>query len=194
MAQDSLVPPTNGSGGARYAIIGLLLLGAAVAVYFLLGKGGGSETPAAPDAGPVVERSTALATDDFDIEDDLIVDAGQPDAGEPEPTKTRVVVRRVQCNGELDQSAISRVIAQNRRQVRSCYERALKANNHLQGRIAVQLQVGSNGSVQDVAVGGNLREPTVTSCVRSLASSWTFPPPRGGCVLVNVPFSFTPRE
>ena len=67
-------------------------------------------------------------------------------------------------------------------------------NNHLQGRIAVQLQVGTNGTVQNVSVGGNLGEPTVSACVRSLASSWTFPPPTGGCVLVNVPFSFTPRE
>ncbi len=192
MADDSIAPPSN-SGGLKYAALGLLLLLAAGVMFFFLLPGDTEEqVQAAVDAGAPIERSTSLAGEGFEIVEEVLIDAGHPDAGQP-PEKTRTYVPRPDCNGRLDQSAIAAVIGQNRRQVRACYERALKQNNLLQGRVVVQLQIGTSGSVQNVAVGGNLTAQ-VNQCVRALASGWQFPPPSGGCVRANIPFSFTPRE
>lgn len=179
-------------GGMKYALIGLLLLGGAVGIYFLTKGDPPGEPPVAavfPDAGPA--RSTAFAEPEIVIPESF--DAGEPDAGQA-PGETRIRYVRGTCNGEISAAAASRVIGENSGAVRACYERALKSNHGLQGRLSLMLQVGASGQVQSVQVGGSLRDPTVFSCVRSVASRWRFPAPTGGCAVVSAPFSFTPRN
>lgn len=194
MAVNSTMPPPS-SGGLTYAIVGLGLAAATIAMFFLMDCG--EKTPVMPvvDAGKPVERSTALADDDFAISTLDEVDAGAPEpVEEPQPEKVRKARRQVSCSGTLEASAIQAVVARNRAQVRSCYERALKSNNLLQGRLNVRLTVGTGGRVSNVGIGGSLRDPAVSQCVRALASRWSFPSPTGGCVMVEVPFSLTPRN
>ena len=85
-------------------------------------------------------------------------------------------------------------VQQQTPQVRNCYERRLKVNNILQGRVDVQVRVDATGAVQTVRVGGTLGDPEVYGCVRRLAQSWKLPPlTEGNCAVMSIPFNLTPR-
>lgn len=199
MASESSPPPPDSGGNLKYAIIGVVLIGATIAVW--LGMRGCEEDPPpvaeAPvaDAG-VVERSTALA------DDDLFIPEVEPDAGPPPDAGRRVryVTRYVgggggnwSCSGQIDPAAAQRALAQSNLQFRNCYERRLKVNQTLEGRVNVQMRVGGNGRVTAVRTGGSLRDAQVLSCVRNIAQRIQFPAPSGGCAVVAAPFNFTPR-
>lgn len=177
----------------KYGLIGLLLLLAAVGLYCV-----SQEDPPPPpppvvaDAG-VLERTTQFGPEIEIPEEEP--DAGEVDSGETEVVATMTTMRPVSrdCDGQLDVAAVQRVVAQERRQVRSCYERRLKVNNVLQGQVVVRMIVGQTGSVEQVAVNGSLRDNEVFQCVRRLAQGWQFPRPTGGrCAQVNAPFTLTP--
>ena len=178
----------------KYALVGILLLLAAVGLYCATqGEDGPEETVATaplPDAG-AIQRQTRMQPE-FEIPEEE-PDLGQPDLGQPEQTMRTVRQPRT-CDGDLDVAGVRRVAQQQRRQVRSCYERRLKVNNVLQGTVNVNLVVGRDGRVDQVRVGGSLRDSEVFSCVRRLAQSWRFPAVTGGsCAQVSIPFAMTPR-
>lgn len=185
---------SSGGGGLKYGIIGLLLIGGAVAIWFAMNSGGGEQAKKQPppepeDAG--AQRSTSLAEPEIVIPDE---DAGH-DAGEEEVVvKKKVVYVDQRCNGTIPAQEAMAVVNRHRRQVRNCYERRLKVNNTLQGKVRMQLTIGRDGSVTGVQVGGSLGDPQVFSCIRSLAKRWTFPQPEGGCATIAAPFDFTPKR
>ncbi len=196
MATQSTPPPSQGGGSVKYAIIGLLLIAAAGGIWIAMKDTKEEPGPQAPADAGVIERSTALA------EPELVIPDPEPDAGpqlDAGPPRKRVVYRYVagdwECSGNIAAAEARRVIAENNRQVRNCYERQLKTNHTLQGSLSLQLKVGSNGQVTGTRVGGSLRDPAVFSCVRNLAQQWRFPAPTGGnCAVLSAPFQFTPRE
>jgi hypothetical protein len=192
-------PPAQTGGNAKYAIIGAVLLGAAILIWFLMQNCGQepiAEGPAAmPDAGPINTGPT---------EPELYIPPPEPDAGPvpdagPRHTKiiyrTRYIAGDWECSGDIPAARIQAVVAENRRQVRNCYERALKRNNQLQGSLTLSMKIGRDGNVEATRVGGNLGDQEVFACVRTIASQWRFPVPAGGaCAVVRAPFSFTPQQ
>lgn len=116
------------------------------------------------------------------------------DAGAPEKLiKRGGVAAGPRCNGEIDASAVRRYAQQNSGAVRRCYERRLKANNMLQGRMAIGITIGTSGQAQGVRIDSDsVRDPEVSSCVRQVVGAWRLPAPSGGCAQVSVPFTFTP--
>ncbi|MCA9609862.1 MAG: AgmX/PglI C-terminal domain-containing protein [Myxococcales bacterium] len=149
---------------------------------------------AAMDAGveapPVIEDPNLILPDE-------LPDSALPDAG----TRIRYVTRYVgggggswSCAGDIDQAAASRAVAANNLQFRNCYERRLKVNQTLSGRITLQVRVGRDGAATGVRTGGSLNDPEVASCVRAIAQRIRFPRPTGGCAVVAVPFDFTPQN
>jgi len=195
-------PPGTGGGNLKYAIIGVVLLGGAIALWFGM-KGCEEETtPVAEttvvDSG-VVERSTSLADEDLYIPE-LEPDSGpEPDAG---PPRIRYVTRYAgggggnwNCSGSINAAAAQAQMAQNQLQFRNCYERRLKVNNTLEGRVNLQIKVGRTGSVAGVRTGGTMRDPQVLTCVRNIAQRMSFPAPEGGsCAVVAAPLNFSPRR
>jgi hypothetical protein len=98
------------------------------------------------------------------------------------------------CSGDIDQAGANRALAASNLQFRNCYERRLKVNNTLEGRVNLQMRVGRNGRVDAVRTGGSLNDAQVLSCVRGIAQRITFTVPSGGgCAVVAAPFNFTPR-
>lgn len=203
MATESVPPPAAAGGNLKYVIIGVVLLAAAGAVW--LGMDGCETEPTGPvvqvtpDAGAPVERGGAL------VEDDLVIPDPEPDAGPPQPDagpRIRYVTRYVgggggnwDCSGSIPAEAARAALAQNNLQFRNCYERRLKVNNQLEGRVNVRMRVDRNGTVSAVAVGGTLNDSQVLSCVRGIANRIRFPAPTGGsCAVVQAPFNFTPRQ
>ncbi|MFT5353761.1 MAG: outer membrane biosynthesis protein TonB [Polyangiales bacterium] len=193
---DTTPPPPITGGGAKYGLVGILLVLLAIGVYC------GTQPDPEPEPTPVVETPTRPNQFEPQIEiPDEIEDAGPPDtgfdAGEEEAVAMMSTMRRVprNCEGNLDVSAVQQVVARQRPQVRACYERALKQNNILQGTVSVRMIIGRDGSVDQVNVGGSLRDNEVFGCVRRLARNWRFPRPTGGaCAQVNAPFTLTPRR
>jgi hypothetical protein len=78
---------------------------------------------------------------------------------------------------------------------RRCYERALRQNSTLQGRMRVAVRVGPNGAVCSANVTQNdLGDMGVASCVAQIFRGATFAPPSGGCVEAQVPIMFSPKN
>jgi hypothetical protein len=149
-----------------------------------------------PDAG-IGDRQTSL------VDDDLIIPEPEVDAGpavDAGPPRIRYVTRYVggggswDCSGSIDTTAAQNALAAYNLQFRNCYERRLKVNNRLEGRLTVQVRVGRTGAVSAVRTGGSLNDAQVLSCVRGIAQRITFPNPTGGCAVVSAPFNFTPRR
>jgi hypothetical protein len=202
---DSTEPtPPSGGGNLKYAIVGVVLLLATVGIFFGMrscedeGTGDGVAANQQLDAGSA-ERPTEIGEDDLFIPDPE-PDAGPPvDAGGP---RVRYVTRYVgggggsanwNCSGDIAVAAVQSTIAEHRLQFRNCYERRLKVNNQLEGRVNVNMRVSRTGAVDAVQVGGTMRDPEVLSCVRGIAQRIRFPVPQGGgCAAVAVPFNFSP--
>ena len=133
----------------RYALIGLLLLLGAGAIYFFSQSDeGGESDPVAqvtPDAGP--PQRTNVMVPELEIPEEE-PDAGQPDTGPPEEETAMSTMRRRprECTGNIDPSAIRQVVARQNPQVRACYERRLKVNNILQGTVNVRLRIAHHRS------------------------------------------------
>ncbi len=104
------------------------------------------------------------------------------------PTTTHTGV-----GGGLPKDAISRVVKRRIRAVQACYERALKKERTLAGKLVVRFTIGTAGRVTSARVITNsTRSASVGSCVTGRISGWRFPRPRGGPVTVSYPFVFTP--
>jgi hypothetical protein len=184
-------PKPQSSGSLKYALIGLGLLGGAVALWmFALQQKAPPPAPPPPPNGPA--RVNPMAQPDLQLEPE------PPDAGQPAeaPAARKVIIRRIpsewDCTGDLP-NALS-VVNEQRAQIRSCYERRLKVNNVLQGAMRLRIRIGANGKVAATMVGGSLHDDAVFECVKNLAHTWTFPVPTGGaCAVVEVPFQFSPK-
>ena len=99
-----------------------------------------------------------------------------------------------ECKGEAPGNLRATLSAKGA-QARGCYERALRQNNMLQGRLKIGLRIGPNGSVCSASVTSNeLGDPGVASCVVQMFKSSTFPSPQGGCVDAEVPLKFEPKK
>jgi TonB family protein len=97
-----------------------------------------------------------------------------------------------EVDGKLDGDAVARVVRSRMRMVEDCYQRELKRNPQLQGRVEIELTIDAEGSVQNVRVAANATgSPEVAECIVSRIQRWKFPKPAGGSVTVTFPFLFT---
>jgi len=79
----------------------------------------------------------------------------------------------------VSQSQISSVVRNKANQagLKSCYERALKMDNHLtSGRIDVTVSIATSGAVQRVVVNAPASFILVEPCIKSAVKRWVFPP------------------
>lgn len=186
-------PPKHGGSGPFIiaALIMLLLMGGLI--YWKLGnKEQKAPAPPVPSAAPtqaVLDEPPPPPPPPEEPKED----AG---AGGKQPVK-RVVSNTGcagQCTGEAPGNLRSMLAAKGG-QARGCYERALRQNNMLQGRLKLSLRIGQNGAVCSANVSLNeLGDPGVASCVLQMFRATTFPSPQGGCVDVDVPLKFEPRK
>ncbi len=142
-----------------------------------LGAGGGKvATPAglriagniavAGDVGPALERGvkTNIRVDEPTIED-----------------------------GHADAAAIAREIRARRKAISACYERALKQQPTLAGKLVVRFSLSAAGTVTAVDIDEDtLGAPDVAACVRATALRWRFPALAEGPAALSFPFVFQP--
>ena len=175
-------------------IVALLLFAGAGLVGYLLLRGDDQPPPPPPPERPIEPAGGGLVTAPPPPLPDL---PPPPPPEEPDAGPQKIVRKGSgggRCNGTIDAAAVRRYAQQHSGSLRRCYERRLKQNNTLSGRLEIGLTVGSGGQVQGARItSDSVRDPEVAACVRQAVGSWRLPAPQGGCVNVAYPISFTPR-
>jgi len=148
---------------------------AAPSLTAAMGAGIATEgTEFSPDFAPMrksfTSRSAAATTGDAVASISL---DSQARAG---GTATREVTKRVAGPSGLEPAAIKRIVSRQRARVRACYERALKTETHLEGRLRMAWSVTPSGDVQSVrVVEDGLGSEFVAKCVTHAVSQFRFP-------------------
>lgn len=94
-------------------------------------------------------------------------------------------------DGELDPNIVAKEVRSRIGAVKACYERALKRNPNLSGKVVVHWTITAAGTVSSVDIEQDtLGDNEVSSCIKSLVARWRFPAPSGGAVEVSFPFLF----
>lgn len=117
----------------------------------------------------------------------------------PEQTETTESAptdnRRRPASGAIDRDALVDAFEKYAPEAQDCYERALKQDPSLAGRVTLNLIIDTDGTVARAnAIGETLMSERVNNCLEGLSSEWTFPRPEGGRAEVNKPFSFSPKD
>jgi len=96
--------------------------------------------------------------------------------------------------GRIEPEVIRRVVRLNEGRYRACYERGLRTDPSLQGRVTVKFVIDRTGAVGVAADGGSdLPDEAVRRCVVSSFLSLSFPSPDTGAVTVVYPIVFSPE-
>lgn len=113
-------------------------------------------------------------------------------ASKPRPPKPKI--EREAETGSLKKAQLNSVFNAHAGAMKKCYERVLKNEPGLAGKVRIELLIGSNGSVRSAKTrGGSLRNATVQDCMERHAKTMKFPEPSGGAVRVTKTYSFTPE-
>ena len=155
-------------------VAGALVLAGAVAAFVLVRSPPTRVTAAAIPSSPAA-RPTPTAT---------ATPASLPKTGPAEAEDAPAV------RGSIDKEVIRRVIRAHVGQVKGCYEKGLKSNPGLSGRVTVQMTIGAGGRVVASSVQqSTLNDGAVESCITAAVRRWVFPRPAGGgIVVVSYPF------
>ena len=95
-------------------------------------------------------------------------------------------------SADVDRAALSRYIRDRLGAIRGCYERELKRNPALKGKVVVRFNITPAGRAGDVRIEENtLGSGEVASCITGLMRSWIFPFKPPDEVPVQYPFLFT---
>jgi hypothetical protein len=96
----------------------------------------------------------------------------------------------VQVSGGLTVPQVRGVVRENASRLRVCYERGLKADPRLAGRVTVSFSVDAQGAVQDVEAQSETLPGEVTSCVANIFETITFAAPKASPAKVTLPVDF----
>jgi outer membrane biosynthesis protein TonB len=192
MPESSLPPkPPTHSGGAGYIVAAVLLVAAIAALIIFKLKGSGGEVPPAPVASVPIATTPPLVEPPPPPPPPQVeehVDAAAPVAvSNYNPCSAR-------CGGTIT-TALNTAISTRAGAARPCYERALRVNSALQGKLMVSVRVDPQGNVCNASVSQDaIHSAEVINCVLGIFRAAKFPAPTGGCLDVQVPLSFVPRE
>ncbi len=94
--------------------------------------------------------------------------------------------------GSLHKNDIEKVIRRRLTAIKSCYERALKHQPTLEGKITVSFTIGIHGKVTEASIqSSTMNNAEVEQCIISRFKRMRFPVPSGGGVVkVSYPFVF----
>lgn len=77
---------------------------------------------------------------------------------------------------------VAQISRRNQRALRACYERSLKRDPRLSGRLVLEVKVDPAGKVQSVEFGeGAMADVAMRQCSQMFVSRWTFPATAEGC-------------
>lgn len=191
---------------------GVLLVGLATTSFALLVRRRGESAPVSMVA-PASENDPSMQSDEPKPEPDL----QEPPSTAPRPiappaspvgsgqgiVRERVIRGNAEIGsgdstggvGQVDASAVARIIRGQLGGIQACYERALASNPGLSGRLEMNFTIGEGGRITHISAAGPMASaaPAVGSCVSGRLRGLVFPSPEGGSVDFSFPFTFSPR-
>ena len=90
--------------------------------------------------------------------------------------------------GQIDKKGVSRVLRRRSGAVKRCYEKALKRNEGVGGKLTVKFQIGTAGITRIKVTKNGTGDAGVANCITSAMKGWRFPIPEGGPVTFSFPF------
>lgn len=106
--------------------------------------------------------------------------------------KSEIATGEISASGSLDSGAIASVVKSKISGIKYCYEKELKNNPKLAGKVIVNFTIGETGEVTAYKVeSSTINNGEVEQCILRMVRRWKFPPPSGGTVNVSYPFIFT---
>lgn len=99
-------------------------------------------------------------------------------------------------SGDFDASLVVKQIQARIGAIRGCYERELKRDPTLAGKVTIEFTIQERGNVSDVKVTSNTTgSDAVGACVADAVQRFRFNPgPEGGSVTYSYPFVFAPQN
>lgn len=195
--------PGHSSGGGAYLIGAVALIGAAIALFAW--KKCGAPPPVTAQATTATQSASAPPKRDEPPslyapppppKLDEVEDAGV-DAGKPAPKGTAGPAGPGPCGGKCEgqaTGALSSALRARAQSAQGCYQRALRTSE-VSGGLTVSVQVGPSGQVCSASlINDTVHSSEISSCVLGRFRGQTFPPPTGGCVVANIPISFTIKQ
>lgn len=96
-------------------------------------------------------------------------------------------------SSDVDRAALARYVRSRLKSIQSCYEKELKRNPNLKGKVLVRFVIRPTGRVGDIDIEENtLGSEAVGSCIRTTIRNWTFPFRPDSETAVSYPFVFSP--
>lgn len=117
--------------------------------------------------------------------------AGNIGKGSVAGTVTRAATRNIGAQGTIDKEAVAKVINSHLHEVSACYERALLKTPGLAGKIVLEWQITTTGTVGYAKTkSSSMQSPAVESCILASLKTWRFPQAKGAGVVITYPFMF----
>lgn len=198
MTPPSSLPPSkvpgSGNNTPLIAVALLLLLAMGGLVFWKLRS---SDTPSAPTVASAAPAPTQTRPVNMDAP------PPPPDDEKPEPSASTAKPKAPTgpggggcgsgCSGTPGAGMSGQISAMGGA-ARGCYERALRNNAQLQGRISVALTIDSSGTICGASVANDtMGDGSVAQCVLSMFRGKKVAAPSGGCVQASVPLNFQPK-
>jgi outer membrane biosynthesis protein TonB len=126
-------------------------------------------------------------------------DAEVKTAGAGSERKIRGQVKRknaaaVDGTGALSPQEVNKVIGRKMGAIKGCYERALRRDPNLQGKLVIRFTIAGSGSVTAARTVENALTPEVGDCIEQAFKRFRFPQPDGGSLTMESPFMFMPSN
>ncbi|MCP4603889.1 MAG: AgmX/PglI C-terminal domain-containing protein [Proteobacteria bacterium] len=99
----------------------------------------------------------------------------------------------VDGTGNLSQAKVAKVVNRRLGAIKACYERALRRDSNLGGKIIIRFTIASSGKISAARTTLNELSPNVGNCIVSSFRRFRFPPPMGGSVTFEYPLMLTPE-
>ncbi len=100
----------------------------------------------------------------------------------------------VDGTGALSPQEVNRVIGRKMGAIKGCYERALRRDPNLQGKLVVRFTISGSGLVTTARTIENALTPEVGNCIEQAFKRFRFPQPDGGSLTMESPFMFMPSN
>jgi outer membrane biosynthesis protein TonB len=98
-------------------------------------------------------------------------------------------------SGEVDREKLAAFVRQRKASIQGCYEKELKRNPSLKGKVVVRFNITTSGGTSDIDLEENtLGNEAVGACIKTLIRGWRFPFKPGSEVPVAYPFVFSPAS
>ena len=113
--------------------------------------------------------------------------------------KVKVRVKRknaeaIDGTGALDPQDVNKIIGQRMGAVKGCYERALRRDPTLKGKLVIRFTISGSGKVTAARAVQNELTSEVGECVSEAFKRFRFPQPDGGTLTMESPFMFLPSN